>query len=167
MQSPVSINYAIPCINHIHSFIHSFSLFVCLTTVPQPIPNRVLQRVRSCASSFNLQYPLFSLGSSSKRIRLLLPLPVTSIFPSTFPSITRFRRQFLRKMLPIRFVFLLFIVCKIFPSSLTLRNFFVSHTICPTDLQQSPAPNFKCSRYFCPSPQSVPLSVPHTAALQM
>jgi hypothetical protein len=38
---------------------------VCLTTVPWPPPNPVLHRVRPSASSFNFQYLLFSLRSSS------------------------------------------------------------------------------------------------------
>jgi hypothetical protein len=37
--------------------IHSV---VCLTTGPLPLPKRVLHRDRSCAFSFNFQYPLFS-----------------------------------------------------------------------------------------------------------
>jgi len=110
MQYPVSI-----------TFINSFSLFDCLSTVPQPLPNPVLHTVRSSASSFNLQYHIFPLRLSSKRIRLLLRLPVTSIFPSTFPSIPCFRRQFLCKMWPAQFSFFLFIVCRIFLSSLTLK----------------------------------------------
>jgi hypothetical protein len=79
------LNKACNTLYQAHSFIYTFSLFVCLTTVPQPLPNRILHRVRSSASSFNLQYPLLSLLLSSKCIRLLLRLPVTSIFPSTFP----------------------------------------------------------------------------------
>jgi len=39
---------------------HSFILAVCLTSAPQPFPKRVLHRVRSSASSFNLQYSLIS-----------------------------------------------------------------------------------------------------------
>ena len=49
---------------------------VCVTTGPQPLPNRVLHRVRSSSSSFILQCPLFfmaiqylltSSSSSSRR----------------------------------------------------------------------------------------------------
>jgi hypothetical protein len=47
--------------------------------------------VRSSASFFNPQYPLFSLRSIRNYLRLLPPLP----FPSIFPSIMCFRRQFL------------------------------------------------------------------------
>jgi hypothetical protein len=88
--------------------VNSFILH-CLTTGPQPLPKRVLQRVRSSASSFNFQYPIVSLRSSSSSLRLLPHLPVISIHPSNFPSITCFRRQFLRKMWPIQLAFLLFI----------------------------------------------------------
>ena len=79
----------------IYSFIH---LVVCLTTGPKPLPNRALHIVRSRASSFNCDYPLLSLRSSSSFLRFLPRLPVTSIPPFIFPSITRCRRQFLRRM---------------------------------------------------------------------
>jgi hypothetical protein len=49
-------------------------LAVCLTTGPKP-----LHIVRSRASSFKCDYPLFSLRSSSSFLRLLPRLPVTSI----------------------------------------------------------------------------------------
>jgi hypothetical protein len=78
----------------IHSFNHSV---VCLTTGPNPLPKRALHIVRSRASSFQWEYPLLSLRSSSSFLHLLPRLPV----PSIFPSITCCRRQFLRKMWPI------------------------------------------------------------------
>jgi hypothetical protein len=73
-------------------------LVVCLTTGPRPLPNRVPHIVRSSASSFKCEYPLLSFRSSSSFLRFLPHLPVTSIPPCIFPSITRCRRQFLRKM---------------------------------------------------------------------
>ena len=79
----------------IHSFIHSV---FCLTTGSEPPPKRFLHTVRSRASSFKWEYPLLSLRSSSSFLRLLLRLLVTSIPSFIFPSITCFRRQFLRKM---------------------------------------------------------------------
>jgi hypothetical protein len=94
------------------AYIHSV---VCLTTGPWSLSNRLLHRVRSSASSFNFQYPFVSL-------RCLRLLPRLSLLSSLFPSITCFRRQFLLKMRPTQLVFLLFIVCRIFLSSLTLRN---------------------------------------------
>ena len=74
---------------------------VCLTTGPKPPPKRFLHIVRSKASSFKWEYPLLSLRSSSSFLRLL----VTSISPFIFPSITCFRRHFLRKMWPIQLAF--------------------------------------------------------------
>ena len=77
---------------------NSFHLAVCLTTGPKPLPNRALHTVRSRASSFKYEYHLLSLRSSSSFLRFLPRLPVTSIPPFIFPSITRCSRQFLRKM---------------------------------------------------------------------
>jgi hypothetical protein len=45
-----------------------------------------------------LKQLLVSLMSTRSTLRLLPRFPVTSPFPCTFPSITRFRRQFFRKM---------------------------------------------------------------------
>jgi hypothetical protein len=81
----------------IHSFIHSFILSVCLTTNPQPLPKRVLNTVRSSASSFSFQYLLLSLRLSGSCLRLLPSLPVISVLPYVFPSITCSGRQFLLK----------------------------------------------------------------------
>ena len=52
-----------------HSFTHSL---VYLTAYPLPLPQWVRHRMRSSASSFNFQYPLFVLRSSSSCLRLLL-----------------------------------------------------------------------------------------------
>ena len=101
------------------SFIH---LVVCLTTGPKLLPKRALHIVRSRASSFKWEYPLLSLRSSCSFLHLLPRLPVTSILPFIFPSITRCRRQFLCKMWPIQLAFLLLISCRIFLCSLTLSN---------------------------------------------
>jgi len=86
----------------IHPFIHSV---FCLTTGPKPPPKQFLHTVRSSASSFKWEYPLLSLRSSSSFLRLLPRLLVTSFSPFIFPSITCFRRQFLRKMWPIQLAF--------------------------------------------------------------
>jgi len=106
-----------------HVFIH---LVVCLTTDPKPLPKRALHIVRSRASSFKWEHPLLSLRSSSSFLLLLPRLPVTSNPPIIFPSATRCRRQFLRKMWPIQLVFRLLISYRIFFCSLTLSN--ISHT---------------------------------------
>ena len=100
-------------------FIH---LVVCLTTGPIPLPKRAVHIVRSRASSFKWEYPLLSLRSSNSFLRLLPCLPVTSIPPCIFPSVTPCRRQFLRKTWPIQFAFRLRISCRIFLCSLTLSN---------------------------------------------
>ena len=78
--------------------------------------------MRSTASSFNCQYPLLSLRSSSNFLRLLPRLLVTSICPFICPSITCCRRQFLRKMWPIQLAFHFLISRRIFLCSLTLSN---------------------------------------------
>jgi len=100
----------------------SFIQVVCLTTGSKPLPKRALHIVQSRASSFKWKYSLLSLKLSNSFLRLLPCLPVTSIPPFILPSITRCRRQFLRKMWPIQFAFRLCISCRIFPCSLTLTN---------------------------------------------
>ena len=100
-------------------FIHSV---FCLTTGPKPPPKRCLHIVRSRASSFKWEYSLLSLRSSSSFLCLLPRLLATSISPFIFPSITCFRRQFLRKMWPIQLAFRFLISCRIFLCSLTLSN---------------------------------------------
>ena len=97
-------------------------LVVCLTTGSKPLPKRALHIVWSRASSFKWEYPLLSLRSSNSFLRLLPCLPVTYIPPCIFPSVTRCRRQFRPKMLPIQFAFRLRISCRIFLCSLTLSN---------------------------------------------
>jgi hypothetical protein len=106
---------------------------VRLTTGPKPLPMPALHIVRSSASSFKCEYPLLSLRSSSSFLRLLLRLPVTSIPPFIFSSITRCRRQFLRKIWPIQLAFRLLISCRIFLCSLTLSN--TSCLYRPTNVQ--------------------------------
>jgi hypothetical protein len=64
---------------------------------------RVPHTVRSSASSFNLQYSVFSLRLSSSCLLFLPRLHSTSILP----SIMCFRRQFQHKMWPVRLAFLL------------------------------------------------------------
>ena len=64
----------IECI-YFHS--SSSSSVMCQTTVPKPLPKRFLHVVWSRASSFNWQYPLLSLRSSSSFLRLLPRLLVT------------------------------------------------------------------------------------------
>ena len=102
------------------SFIHSVFY---LTTGPKPPPKQCLHIVRSRVSSFKWEYPLLlSLMLSSSFLRLLRRLLATSISPFIFPSITCFRRQFVRKMWPIQLAFRFLISCRIFLCSLTLSN---------------------------------------------
>ena len=102
--------------------IHSL---ICLTTGPKPPPKRCLHIGRSRDFSFKWAYPLLSLRSSSSFLRLLPRLFATSISPFIFPSITCFRRQFLRKMCPIQLAFLFLISCRIFLCSLTLSMYVI------------------------------------------
>jgi hypothetical protein len=73
------------------------------------------------AFSFNFQYTLLSLRSSSTCFRLLPHLPLTSIFPFFFPSMTCFRKHFLREMWLIQLTFLFFVL-RIILFSLALCN---------------------------------------------
>jgi hypothetical protein len=95
---------------------------VFLTTGPNPLPKRAFHIVQSRASSSKCEYPLLSLRSSSSFLRLLPLLPVSSIPPYIFPSITCLRRQFLRKMWPIQLAFRLLISCRIVLCFMTLSN---------------------------------------------
>jgi len=151
----------------ISPFNHSV---VCLTRAPQPFPQRVLHRVRSSASSFNVQYPLLSLRSSNSCLRLLTRLPLTYIFYSIVTSITCFRRQFLRKMWPIQLAYLLSILCWIFFSYLNLCTwYFSSHTIGPLIFSILPALHFKTFQVFlmyfpkCPCFGSIKSYAPNVA----
>jgi len=93
----------------LHSFIHSV---FCLTTGPKPPPKRCLHIVRSRASSFKWEYPLLSSRSSNSFLRPLPRLLATSISRFSFPSITCFRMQFLRKMWPIQLAFRFLLSCR-------------------------------------------------------
>ena len=88
IQQPLSVTTNMRHYNQHHSV-------VCLTTGPQPLPTRVLYRLRYSASSLTFQYPPFSIRSSSSYLRLLIRLPFTSMLPSISASMTCFRRQFL------------------------------------------------------------------------
>ena len=106
----------------------SSSSVICQTTGPKPLAKRFLHTVRSTASSSNSHYPLLSLRSSSNFLRLLPCLLVTSICPFIFPSITCFRRQFLRKMWPIQLAFRFIISCRkcvTDPSKFSFSYFYI------------------------------------------
>jgi hypothetical protein len=149
-----------------HSFIHSV---VCLTTGPKPLPKPALHIVRSRAPSFKWEYPLLSLRSPSSFLHLLPRLPVTSILPFIFPSITRCRKQFLGKMWPTQLAFCLLISCRISLCSLTLSNtysFLIRSVqlIFSITLQNHIS---KLSRFFWSTARSDQLSAPCKAMFQM
>jgi len=80
-------------------FVHSFrtlsydrSVASCKASSPQ---------TGASASFLKIQHFVFSLRSCSSCLRLPPLLPVT-VLPSIFPSITCFRRQFLRQIWPIQ-----------------------------------------------------------------
>jgi len=151
------------------AFIHSFIQVVYLTTGPKPLPKRALHIVRSRASYFKWVYPLLSIRSSSSFLRLLPHFSVTSIPPCVFPWITRYRRQFLRRMWPIQFAFRLRITCRIFLCSLTLSNTssFLTWSvqlIFSILLQRHISKLFRC---FWSTSRSVQISAPYNAMLQM
>ena len=85
-------------IGHHYHHHHHHHPTVCFTTGLYALPNRVLCTMQSSASSFNFQYPLFYLRSPGSCLLLLPRLLV----PSSFSSVTCFRRQFLRNVLPIQ-----------------------------------------------------------------
>jgi hypothetical protein len=150
----------------LHSLIHSV---FCLTTGPKLHPKRALHLVRSKASSFKWEYPLLSLRSSNSFLHLHHRPPVTSIPPFIFPSITRCRRQFLRKMWPIQLTFRLLISCRIFPCSLTVSN-TSSFLTWSVQLIFSILPQHhisKLSRCFWSIARIVQVSTPYKAMLQM
>ena len=71
-------------------FIHSYNRLTA-STAASTLRSKIL-----CFLYF--KYPVFSLRSSSSCLCLLPRLLFTSILPSIFPSMTCFRRQFLRKI---------------------------------------------------------------------
>ena len=98
----------------------SSSSVICQMTGPKPLAKLFLHVVQSRVSSFNSEYPLLSLRSSSNFLRLLPCLLVTSICPFIFHSITCFRSQFLHKMWPNQLAFHFIISCRMFLCSLIL-----------------------------------------------
>ena len=115
------------CWNIVQFIIHSV---FCLTTGPKPPLKWFLHIVRSRASSFKWEYPLLSLRSSSSFLCLIPRLLVTSISPFIFPSITCFRRQFLRKMWPIQLAFRFLISCRIFLCSSNHTHIHSHTSVC-------------------------------------
>ena len=166
-----------PVLTHFESSSHLSSafIFVPISFIIKALS--VLRQVRNLFHSefptkycvvlpfFNFQYPVFSLKSSSSCLLLLPYLTVTSVLPSNFSSITWIRRQFLRKIWPIQFTFLPFIVCRIFMSSLTLCNTysFLEQSVQTffSNLLQHHIVNL--SRYFWSTVRSVQILFPYQA----
>ena len=76
----------------------------------------------SRTSTFSIQDHLLSIRSSSTCLLGRPLLPVTTILPSIYRSVTCFSRQFPRKMWPIQLAFHLRALRRIFFSSSTLCN---------------------------------------------
>jgi hypothetical protein len=111
-----------PRVAAIHSSV------ICQTTGPQSLPKRFLHLMKSRASSFKWEYPLLSPRSSSNFLRHLPRRLVTSLRPCIFPSITSFRRHFLRKIWPIQLALHFLISCRIILCSLT--HIYMKNTQC-------------------------------------
>ena len=109
------------CTAPTRDFIHSA---VCRTTGPQRLPKRFLYRVRSSASSFNLEHPFFFLLSSSSCLRLLPFLRHISFLQKSVlegSSYTTCDQTSQPSFLP-------FIVCRTFLSSLTPNTSFLTRS---------------------------------------
>ena len=90
-------------------------------------------------------------------------------FPTTFRSITCFRRQFLCQMCPIHLVFPLFIVCRTFLSALARRktSSFLTRSVLMIFSILLQHHISKLSRYLSSTLRSVQVSAPHKATLLM
>jgi len=148
------------------SFHHSV---FCLTTGQKPPPKRFLHIVRSTASSFKWEYPLLSPRSSSSFLRLIPRLLVSFIPPFTFRYITRFRRQFQRKMWPIQLAFRFLTSFRIFLCSLTLSNTssFLTWSVQLVFSILLQHHISKLSMYLWSAARSVQVWAPYKAMLQM
>lgn len=87
---------------------HSFCSI--LFSVSSTASSRISSPQSAIQFSFNFHYPLVSLKWSNSCFHLLPRLSVTGFLSSIFPSVTNFRRQFLRQMWAIELVFL-FMYC--------------------------------------------------------
>jgi len=83
--------------------IHSFSSLSYDRSKASSKASSLHRAIQSFLFQMRVSCPF--LKSSNSFVRLLRCLPVTSIPPCIFPSITRCRRQFIRKMRPIQFAF--------------------------------------------------------------
>ena len=100
----------------------------CRTKGPLPLPKRALQTVRSITSSFYLIYSLFSLSAWVFSLFLLFPSHLHL-------HLTRIRRQFLRKVWPVRFGYIpLANILRLVISLLKARNKSFPNESCSTYL---------------------------------
>jgi hypothetical protein len=98
------------------------------------------------SASFDFQNRIVSLRSSSSC--LLLHFVFSSLISLSL-SVTSFRTQFLRKMRQTQFAFLLCIVRACSTIHSFLENFFVSHSVGPSDLlHPSPLSDLKTFKAF-------------------
>jgi hypothetical protein len=105
-------------LNNIHSFIH------CCLSYDRSIVFRSQFSIE-CILVLLLpisRIPYFPEGHPKAAYIFFLIFPSLLFFPLFFPSILCFRRQFLHKMWPIQWAFLIFIVCRMHRSSLTVCN---------------------------------------------
>jgi len=109
---------------------------------------------------------LFSLRPSNSCLCLLPRLPVTFILTSISPSVTCFRRQFLRKLWPIQLA-LLFTIRRMYIPSLTLntssfltRSFQLISFLLRSNIS-------KLSRYYRTAPRSVQVLAQQKPLLQL
>ena len=124
----------------------------CLTTVPQSLPKRVLNEVRSSASSFNLQYPTFPSGH-----------PVAAyVLSLAFPLLLSFKLSFNKVLWMVDLTQNVTYSRSLSPLSLTLRQHFISYMIGPSNLLHlSSTRHFKSYGVFlayfpkCPSFSSI------------
>jgi len=87
VQSSLHSLHLLRKLNCCASIYHSA---VCLTTGPQPLSEPVPHTVRTGASSYSFQYPIFSLRPSSRCLRLLHRLPITVLrFSISFNNVYR------------------------------------------------------------------------------
>ena len=108
---------------HTHTHTHTVLPYMYSFRSQSIAPSKTSSyKVRPSVSSFNSQYPLNFLWSSSGCLSLPPRLPLTSFLLFIFPQITCFRRYFLYEMWPNQSAFLIFIVSTIFLSFLNVRN---------------------------------------------
>jgi hypothetical protein len=100
-----------------------FHSLVCLTTVPQPLPNQVLHRVQRSVPLSISSILSVSLSSTRSCLLLLLRLPFTSILPS-LSFINVFQKTVRTQDVTKRGILISFLVCSILLYFMTLCNIY-------------------------------------------